>query len=255
MIKINRKDVIFGPQINLKGYSKGYADGQKSEYDRFWDAFQDYGNRTNYVNAFSGVYWNADTLRPKYTCKIVNDGGASMFNKCFFSPTAYTKTLDISHISIDVSEATNCEAMFSNALVNKVTLIFSEKVTSLLNAFTKNNQGGATGMEITLKVPNPNCNWTNAFSYHANLKRLILLEGTVIGVNGFSVQWCQYLPQEDIVGIINALSTQTSGLSVAINKRAVDKAFETSSGANDGSTSAKWLALIATKPNWTISLI
>ena len=51
-----------------------------------------------------------------------------------------------------------------------------------------------------------------------------------------------------------ALSTTTTGLTVTFSKTAVDKAFETAEGANDGSTSPEWLALVATRPNWGIGL-
>jgi hypothetical protein len=58
-----------------------------------------------------------------------------------------------------------------------------------------------------------------------------------------------------LTNIVNALSTTTTGLFVTLRKDAVNKAFETSEGAMDGSTSDEWLALAATKANWTISLI
>ena len=50
------------------------------------------------------------------------------------------------------------------------------------------------------------------------------------------------------------LTDTASGKTITFSKTAVNKAFETSAGANDGSTSAEWLALVGTKPNWTISL-
>jgi hypothetical protein len=248
-----------------EGYTKGYTEGKaegieegkQAEYDRYWDGYQDHGNRTDYNSAFTGFYWNADSLRPKYPIKIVGACGGSTFGNCFFKSnlpsSEWNNLLDISHITIDVSEATDCVAMFGNARVKGVTLIFSEKISKLGQAFTKSGAGSIGGMEITLLVPNPNCDWTNAFQYH-NLKRLTLLEGTVIGKNGFNISWGKNLPHDDLVSVVNALSAETSGLSATVSKQAVNKAFETSAGANDGSISAEWLALIATKPNWTISL-
>ena len=179
-----------------------------------------------------------------------------MFDRCFLEETNIdnSRLLDISHISLDVTEATDCGAMFSNAKIKEVTLIFSEAVTSLYQAFTKGSRGNVEGMKITLLVPNPNCNWNQAFAYH-RVKELNLLEGTVIGTNGFNVQWATALPKTSITSIINALSDSTSGLSVTFSKIAVDKAFETSNGANDGSASAEWNALKATKPNWIINLV
>jgi flagellar biosynthesis/type III secretory pathway protein FliH len=242
-----------------EAYEQGVADGKKAEYDAFWDDFQDNGNRTDYENAFYGMGWTAKSLRPKYPIKIVG-AGTNVFRHCFFKMgiaavvEERNKLLDISHISIDVSEATTCSQMFANARVTGATLIFSEKITSLTYAFNKGNGGEIAGMKITLLVPNPNCNWSNAFDYH-RVQELNLLEGTVIGTNGFNVKWATALPHDSIVSIVNALSTTTSGLSITLSKTAVNSAFETSSGAKDGSTSAECTALVATRSNWTISLV
>lgn len=232
-----------------------YDEGKQAEYDRFWDAYQENGERTDYRNAFIGYYWNKETLRPKYTCKVVGTGGSAMFSHCYWrTPVTDPNDLfDISNIPIDVTEATDCGSMFANAKVDNVRLIFGDKITSLNTAFTKGGGGGIAGMHITLLVPNPNCDWTNAFAYHG-VKELNLLDGTVIGTNGFNVQWAIGLSKANLISIINALSKDTSGLSATLSKYAVDKAFETSEGANDGSASAEWEALIATKPNCTINL-
>jgi hypothetical protein len=63
------------------------------------------------------------------------------------------------------------------------------------------------------------------------------------------------LTHDSIASIINTLSATTAGQSVTFSVTAVNNAFETSSGAADGSTSAEWNALVATKSNWTISLV
>ena len=50
---------------------KVFQEGKKSQYDEFWDNFQENGNRTVYVSCF-GSGWTADTLKPKYTIKPIN---------------------------------------------------------------------------------------------------------------------------------------------------------------------------------------
>ena len=64
---------------------KVYEAGQKSEYDRFWDAYQQNGTRTDYQRCFGGLAWTAETLRPKYDIRPTYGGGASMFQYCGFS--------------------------------------------------------------------------------------------------------------------------------------------------------------------------
>lgn len=46
-----------------------YEAGQQSEYDRFWDAFQQNGERSSYAFAFAGDSWNGENFKPKYDIK------------------------------------------------------------------------------------------------------------------------------------------------------------------------------------------
>lgn len=63
------------------------------------------------------------------------------------------------------------------------------------------------------------------------------------------------LSKDSIVSVISCLSATATGKTLGLKLTAVDAAFETSPGAADGSESAEWTALIASKPNWTISLV
>ena len=81
----------------------------------------------------------------------------------------------------------------------------------------------------------------------------LTMTGTIKS-SGFNVSPCTKLSKASITSIINVLSSTTTGKSVTLSLTAVNTAFETSSGAGDGSTSEEWTTLIATKSNWTISL-
>ncbi len=50
---------------------KVYEAGKKAECDRFWDAFQNNGNRTDYANAFSYFNFNDSIYNPKYPLRGV----------------------------------------------------------------------------------------------------------------------------------------------------------------------------------------
>lgn len=227
--------------------------GKQAEYDAFWDTYQQNGERTDYSNAFVGDGWSNETLRPKHPCKVII--GTNMFANCHFNHNYPTDDLiDVSHVTIDMSEATHANSMYNNAMVNEATLICSESMLYMGSAFNKGSRGNVLGMNITLLVPNPNCDWTNAFAYH-RVRSLNLLSGTVIGRNGFDVRWAGGLSQANIRSIIAALSPDTSGLTVTLSKVAVDREFETSEGANDGSSSAEWLALVDARPNWSVLLV
>ena len=86
--------------------------------------------------------------------------------------------------------------------------------------------------------------------YIATELREVRFEG-VIGQNGFDVHWSTKLSEASIRSIINALSTTTTGLTVTLSETAVHSIWPPPSMA----MWAQWEALIATRPNWTISLV
>lgn len=55
------------------GFADGYAQGKLSEYDSFWDTFQNKGNRVNYLRAFYNTFWNDTTYNPKYPIACSGD--------------------------------------------------------------------------------------------------------------------------------------------------------------------------------------
>jgi hypothetical protein len=63
------------------------------------------------------------------------------------------------------------------------------------------------------------------------------------------------LSKASIESLINALWSGATGKTATLKKVAVDTEFETAEGLADGSTSNEWTTLIATKSNWTISLV
>lgn len=64
--------------ILKQDFDEVYEAGQKSEYDRFWDGYQQNGNRTDYANAFAGQGWTTDTFKPKYD--IITSTGYMLFH-------------------------------------------------------------------------------------------------------------------------------------------------------------------------------
>lgn len=209
-----------GKSMGLEeGYAKGVEEGKQAEYDAFWDAFQEYGNQRSYIYAFAGSNWTDDIYNPKYPIVVNNVTGA---NYVFL----YSKITD-TKVPITITGGavmTSAFAQMSNChTIRKITV--DETVTV------------ATGTFV----------WNSA---------LVNIEfGGTIALGSPSFQHSTKLSKASITSIINALSTASSGLSLTLSKIAVNNAFSTVSGAADGSASSEWASLIATKPNWTISLI
>lgn len=59
------------------GINEVFEAGKKAEYDAFWDTFQNYGNRTNYLSAFSQGFPN-DAYNPKYDLRGNLSGSFAM---------------------------------------------------------------------------------------------------------------------------------------------------------------------------------
>lgn len=221
-----------------EAYEEGFEDGKKAEYDAFWDSYQENGHRADYRHAFANG-WRDDIYKPKYAIKPtgsiegmyqlslmskvegIDTSAVTGFRTTFY----YSKAREIGEI--DVTKGTNLQYAFSNMsnLEKMVKLIVSENTVFATNTFTSDTKL----TEITF-------------------------EG-VLAQGGLDLHWSTNLSKASIEGVIGCLSTSTSGLTVTLSKTAVNTAFETSAGAGDGSTSDEWKALVATKSNWTISLV
>lgn len=196
---------------------KVFESGKKAERKHYWSVLQNNGEGANYRYAFCYSRYDDTTYNPQFDIRCTNAESSAQY-MFYDSPITDTK------VAI-YAPTTNIAYCFQRSAVKIIREITVYESTTFNNAFQQ-------------------CN---------NLEQLTM-KG-VIGQNGFNVQWSTKLSHDSIVSIINALSTTTSGLTVTLSKIAVNNAFETSEGAGDGSTSKEWLDLIATKSNWTISLI
>lgn len=195
-------------------YDEGYA----AHLKWFWDKMLNNGNAANYIQRFRR-WTNVAIYEPNHNIThstSAPESAQETFRDAFFTD------LKVDNVFSDVSVLTNT---FYNC-------------TKLVNART---------LHVTEKT-----SYTSPFGLCSALEE-VRFNGT-IGKNGLSFSSCTKLSKDSHINTIEHLSATTSGLKVTFSKTAVNKAFETSSGANDGSTSAEWTTLVATKSNWTIAL-
>jgi hypothetical protein len=150
---------------------------------------------------------------------------------------------------IDFSKVTTASYVFDNARVKNLDVDFSS-ATNLTNAFSSSNGGRIRGY-IHVKISDKAKTLTNIFSLNKT-EEVILKEGSIIAYN--ISQPSPYLTKESIESFINALSSKATNKILTLNKDAVNRAFETTTGADDGESSEEWNNLVATKSNWTITL-
>ena len=216
--------------------------GKKSEYDAFWDEFQQNGNRTDYKYAFGGCGWNADTFKPKY--KIAPTVAYDSFRDFNNNAHGDEIVMDMSNIEIDFSNITDATNIFNSAFIKNLFCDFGNVTTAY---YALGSAHGGFCDNITIRISEKCTNLSYMFAYQGASETLVFTEDSVIAAN-LNVRWSTKLNRRSIESIVNALSTTTTGLSVTLSSTAVTNAF----GSVDN---VEWKALVESKPNWTISLV
>ena len=99
-----------------KVYDAGKKDGIQSEYDRFWDEYQNNGNRESYYAAFCGTGWNDETFKPKYD--IVPRNASNMFASS--NITNLKSLLNDLGIKLDFQHTTNLMKLITNSSITEL---------------------------------------------------------------------------------------------------------------------------------------
>lgn len=233
---------------------------KKNDFDAIFEQYQLSGTREDYGYAFTFNKFTDETFYPKYDIvpygQYGDDGAYQMFHKFNYErePFDLTQRLEECGVKIDTSRAINVQQMFYNSNISKVPAIDMTKCTG--NRWTTQQPfSNAQYLKTVEKIIVAPETYFSIYSFaSAWALENIIVEGTIAGGNGLDLRYSRNLTKDSIISFINALSTETAPYSVSFSLRSVNKAFETSDGANDGSTSAEWEALIATRPLWTIVL-
>ena len=232
-----------------------------------WEALQAGGTKTDIVgqHVFFGANFSKKTYKP--ICDIRPASAYLYYNNC---PNDVTILLTEGQVIMkeleeeqgmvhDFSGCASFAKAFTQGLFSELNVIDMSKATDTQLAFYGGYLSGSVE-KVPLKLKRIErlifseitTFAANMFSYNSRLE-YIGFEG-VIAQGGLDVSSCVILDKESHIKLVNILSDTTSGLSVTVSDVAVNKAFETSAGENDGSSSAEWTALINSKPNWTIKL-
>lgn len=238
-------------EVYHAGYDKGKSDVGDNYYDTFWDCYQENGARLNYVSGFAGAGWNNNTFIPKYDISK-----ATTMQKIFSDARIgdLSTLLQSMGRTLDFSKASNVDSAFAYSWITRVPDINVTKAGA--NCRTMFSNCNRLHTIDKLMVAESNISIGGAFQNCTALQNLTI-EGTI--ATTIDLHWSP-LTQTSILSVLGALSTNATGQTCIFNTAAVDAAFETSEGANDGSTSAEWIALVdkesptAIKPNWSIGL-
>ena len=231
---------------NNDTYNLGVQAGRQEEHEWFWNIYQQNGNRTDYQNAFGGYGWTEKTFKPVHSMNVTNGYMMFRYNSAEVDLVEWFKDLGVSFD--DSNNATPSYMYFYSKFTRIGTVTLTKtKSTGDIFAYCKNL------VTIDKVITHKDLSYTSSTFSNCEALENITFEGII--ASNIDFKWSTKLSKDSIISIINALSTTASGLSVTLHKTAVDKAFESSEGANDGESTAGWGDLVSSRLNWEIKLV
>ena len=202
-----------------ESYGADFEAGKQAEYDRFWDLYQQNGERTDYRYAFSGIGWNKDTFKPKYDIKPVGNAEQLFYNSQINKSVLYANRISMKELEehqgivFDFSQVTNAARMFNQSFFRELNVIDFSKCTNGQYAFTSPTESYSIE-RIERLILNEKFNYSGGqpFSYCVKLT-YAGFEGS-IACTGLNLSYCKLLGKESLLAFINCLvdkSTDTSG--------------------------------------------
>ena len=225
--------------VHTHGYNRGYMGGRSAEYDAFWDAYQDYGNRRNYVTGFAGGGWTADTFKPKYNIIPQNNS-----NTMFQSSAINGNLKDIltqCGVVLDLSNVTRFQYGFSSTKFTGLGVINLSKADSR-TTYVFYDSSSLVSIE-KLIVSESNATFANWFDGCTALTD-ITIEGSIS--RSIDIHWSTGLTMSSLASIVGALSKTVTGQTITLPT--------TAKNTYDNATyPGRWDELVAEYPNWTFA--
>ncbi len=225
------------------GFNQGYTDGSDAEYNSFWDAYQ---NGSDGTCRFAGRGWNRKTFKPKYNINYDNN---YMLFRCSEIEGDLVEILKELGVTFDTSNATVLIYAFSYTKFTRLGEINTEKCANLQQVFEGSNK--LETIDKLILRTSTDQKYSNCFNNCTALKN-ITIEGVI--QNNIDFKSCP-LTKKSIENIISVLSEQTTDYTLTLSLSAVNKAYETSEGMNNGSESEEWQTAVKEHSNWIISLV
>ena len=153
-----------------------YEAGKKSQYDAFWDVYQENGNRIDYQYAFAYKGWKKDAFKPRYDIRPTGSGGAYMFsNGGTSSNYDLAKALEEQSVVLDLSKLTSSTCEFYLSRFTNLPILDFSGCTSMAGTFDYYQ-----GYVIRLILSDEGTTtFTNVFRRCYNLTTVIIESGVI----------------------------------------------------------------------------
>lgn len=201
-------------------YEKGVEDGKQSEYDAFWDAYQDKGNYKMSHYMFAGNGWNDKTFKPKYDIKF-RYGCTYTFGLSLM--TDIVASLQAQEVTLNTKEASNLAYLCYSMMSRSFPVLDTTGVTGYTYGSMRGIFYDARQLEYINKIITNETIFYNDWFYRCEKLRDVTFEG-VIG-NNIDFQYSTLLSKASIKNIIGCLSDTASGKTLTLSKTAVENAF------------------------------
>lgn len=230
------------PEALTALHTAAAAEGEAAHAAAFWDAYQQHGNRSDYSTAFSGYGWTAAIFHPTRPLYVVN--GYMLFRN---NPHLTSAMLAQASFDFSACQSLQYGFMACTALEEVADLGATRNLDSCFSGCTKLKSVQRLHLPTAENGPVTGLFWS------CPQLQTVSVVGTLHDGN-LGLQKSPLLSRDSIIGLVNALSDTATGKTLTLSQTAVNTAFETAAGAADGARSADWMALTATKPNWTFAL-
>lgn len=244
--ELTNEEEAYKPADMPTGIEEVYDAGKKAEYDRFWDEFQQNGNKTDCLYMFAGVAWNAETFKPKY--KIYPERANQLFIRSENLKISLPEHLASLGVELDFSRCVAASELMSYSGIYEIGKIDARALGSMNYVFSA-AQNLKTIEHLILKDDGTQGFNEASFRYCYALEN-IKVSG-VIGQSGMNLQWSEKLSAESIISIVEHLSDTATGKTITFSQAAIDTQF---GFINEQGIPVTWDSLVATKPNWTFIL-
>lgn len=180
--------------------TEAYQEGMEGERSRFWDVFQENGNRRNYQNAFQ--YWPDENFKPKYDIVCGSDYAPAVFR---YSQLTDVKSMLLAQDVTITVEGTGLTqfAMYATMLTH-LPEVGNSSITTMANAFVECRKLQSIDRLVLSNTSACNCN--SAFKECNALTDITFSEN--ISPTGLDLQWSP-LTHDSLMSLINALADKT----------------------------------------------
>ena len=184
---------------------KVYDAGAKSEYDKFWDAYQNNGNRKCY-QASGFQYMTAEVFRPKYDIRPTsmtymfynNDFSGNLVINDFVE---HCKDCGIIFDTSKCNRWTNSLGLLKTRRLGVIDFSSATNSSQFADVWYANNGYLQTIDEV---VSSENTAW-NSTTFKSATGLINMNVTGVIGTNSFNVSYCTKLTHDSLMSIINCL--------------------------------------------------